>query len=69
MLAHNKSLRNPLRGSGSGGGFESALFKIKCSTYLGLSSPDLCKILKVSIDETISLCFSKSPLRVKWKET
>ncbi len=63
------SLRNPLRGYGSGGGFGSAFPRIRCSISLGLSSPFLWRIRNVSIDDTISLCFSKSPLRVKWKAT
>ena len=68
-LAQMASLRNPLRGSGSEGGKGSAFPRMRCSTYLGLSSPLRCRILKVSIEETMSLCFSKRPLRVKWKET
>ncbi len=63
------SFKNPLRGSGSGGGLGSALFTIRCYISLGKSYPALCRILKVSIEETISLCFSKRPLLVKWKET
>jgi len=63
------SLRKPFKGSGSGGGFGSAFPRMRCSISLGLRSPFLWRILKVSIDETMSLCFSKRPLLVKWKAT
>jgi len=63
------SVRKPFKGSGKEGGFGSAFPRIRCSISLGFSYPLLCMILKVSIEDTMSLCFSNKPLLVKWKAT
>ncbi len=63
------SVKNPFKGQGKDGGFGSAFPRIRCQIYLGCNYPFLCRILNVSIEETISLCFSNRPLRVKWNAT
>jgi hypothetical protein len=67
MLAQITSVRNPFNGSGIGGGLGSLLPMTRCSIYWLLRSSSLWRILNVRSEETIVLCFSKRPLRVKWK--
>jgi hypothetical protein len=69
MFAQMASVKNAFNGSGIDGGFGSALLIIKCSISTGNNFPLLSRILKVKIAATISLCFSKRPLLVKWNDT
>lgn len=69
IFAQIASDKNPFNGYGIGGGLGSALPMIKCSISFGYNFPFLWRILKVRIEATISLCFSKRPLLVKWNET